>query len=145
VKLEDVVDTPELARSIWLARRRNGSPVTVCGLHLLEDSNLSDATPVAHAAEERCDRCQEFVGLTHHSVSRWLERVGGRSATEAGQQMLAFISQSFTATSTPRWIRVLPTDCELLLNLRWTGVVLVKNTSGGRSRIVTCLTDDKAA
>ncbi len=129
----EVVDREELP-PVWQARRRNGTAVVICALHLLEDDNLVDVTPAGEGSG--CDRCTQFVELSHHAVSRWLERVGGRSMLEASNQLLEFLSSAFTAFTTPRWIRTTPVDAELLLNVRWQGVCLLKRNGA----VLTVLT-----
>jgi hypothetical protein len=126
MKLEEVSDRPDAEQALWLATRRS-ERIRVCGHHLLADPDLINATP---ADGGRCAQCSEVVLPTRHAVDRWLLRVGGRTATEAGIMMLEFVRTAFTATSTPKWLRTpLDDKSELLLNVRWSEVGLVKRRS----------------
>ncbi len=126
---------------VWTATRR-GERIVLCAHHLLADANLSDAAPATE--EGRCDRCSEVVVATEHSIRRWLERVGGRDHTEAAGLIMEFASRAFTPMTRPRWLTAPPVAAEMLMNLRWDGVVLLKcrGTRGHKdsSIIVTCLT-----
>lgn len=117
------------AQPVWLAKRANGSEIKVCAVHLLADVSLSDAAP---ADEGTCAQCSELVLPTRHAVARWIERVGGRTNTEAAQQILAFVATAYTPTATPKWLWTPPSDGELLLNLRWSEVGLVKRRTSLR-------------
>jgi hypothetical protein len=120
------VDTDDDPSSVWLAKRPNGSEIRVCATHLMSDSGLSNAAP---AAEGSCAFCSELVSPTRHAVDRWLERVGGRSASEAGLQILEFASRAFTPATTPKWIAHSVGGDVLLLNARYAGIALVKRRS----------------
>jgi hypothetical protein len=124
-----VVDREEPA-GIWTAERANGSKVLVCATHLMAGSDLTNAAP---AAEGSCAFCSELVSPTSHCVERWLERVGGRSATEAGLQILEFCAHAYTPSMPPAWVVMGEGEGELLMNLRYDGVCLVKRR-GTRGR-----------
>ncbi len=123
-KVASAVDTAEEKQPIWLARRPNESEVLVCATHLMADNGLRDAAP---AAEGICALCTELVLSTTHAVERWLERVGGRNATQAGMQILEFVASAFTPATPPNWLHPPPAEgAVLLLNARYNGIALVK-------------------
>jgi hypothetical protein len=118
-----VVDRDMEPRPIWTARRPNGTSVKLCATHLMSDVTLSDAAP---ADEGSCAFCSELVSPTRHAVERWLERVGGDSATSAGMAILDFCAHAYTPSTAPAWVKHPITEGELLMNIRYDGVCLVK-------------------
>jgi hypothetical protein len=135
------VDTVDDVSPIWLAKRPDGrGEVLVCATHLMKDSGLSNAAPAAEGS--CCVFCTELVSPTRHAVDRWLKRVGGRNATEAGLMIMEFAAKAFTPAITPAWIEGEATADELLLNLRYDGVALLKRRSRDPAvmSIVTVLT-----
>lgn len=129
-RLAVVVDRVDEPWPIWVAKRANGTVVKLCAEHLMRDVTLSDAAP---AAEGSCAFCSEPVSPTRHAVERWLSRVGGASATEAGMAILNFCAHAYTPDPAPAWVGHLRDEGELLMNIRYDGVCLVKRrgTRGG--------------